>query len=753
MFQSGSLRLQPRRSDGVKSFYEMSDLIVGVKLLPGEKVKGEATSVRKCDSCRKLRKSIAGKLLCTNFRVIFVPVETRISEVPCDRTVLLGENDVALTCIDRVVAVTSSRTKVLTASSSLKFHPQQLLVYCKDFRLLHFQFEQDSRAREIIPLIAQSCQPASPRELFVFDFALEMSRSSDPRLVNANQEEDVYPTRMFESLSDWESEIVRTGALGWRVSLVNERFEVSASLSKVLVVPQKILDLDIKKACAHFNEGRIPRWQWRHPGGSDLLRMGNFQSNTCAQRDGVSKLEDLLYGAQSKLVIADLADELPTPPEIQLAYNKLKNLCTYEFPTSFRDSDEKWLSTLEGTHWLEYVRLCLNKASEISALLTNQCLTVALQETDDRDLSCLVSSLIQVMLDPLCRTIVGFQSLVQKEWLGAGHRFSDRFNHLRTTDKDESPVFLLFLDCVWQLLDRYPVSFEFTDTYLMAIHDSTRLLLFGTFLFNCQRERARNQQVLSADPKIQSTHFSNGWQLPRGSERDEQVVLKGGFFKWEERSCPLPSVWDWSLQFGAEHQVLFRSALYGADPQFPVQNGASQHCAADKADCCPLRSVLVLTKGGLMAPAQLLPWRNVSVSRRLTKWSQSLDSLLEIEQPLKSPAGPSLDPAHLPLPPIPGPRICLWKGCYLRWVEEGGIPQGGPEAAYSRLSTLSAEIHSLRQRLHQEADRRNAAPNGLDHQGNRIPPRNSPRDPPPACRSETSTMEMAFSKFLSSAMR
>eukprot|EP00061_Rhincodon_typus_P008021 g30256.t1 len=166
--------------------------------------------------------------------------------------------------------------------------------------------------------------------------------------------------------------------------------------------------------------------------------MSNFQSNTYPQRDGISKLEELLYGTHSQLVIADLSDDLPNSPEVQQAYSKLKTLCSCENPNSLKDSDEKWLSTLEATHWPEYVRLCLKKASEISSLLSNQCLTVTLQETDDRDLACLISSLVQVMLDPYCRTILGFQSLVQKEWVEAGHRFSDRFNQLRATEKDEN---------------------------------------------------------------------------------------------------------------------------------------------------------------------------------------------------------------------------------------------------------------------------------------------------------------------------
>lgn len=44
------------------------------------------------------------------------------------------------------------------------------------------------------------------------------------------------------------------------------------------------------------------------------------------------------------------------------------------------------------------------------------------------------------MMDPHCRTIFGFQSLVQKEWIMGGHCFLDRCNHLRQSDKEEVSV-------------------------------------------------------------------------------------------------------------------------------------------------------------------------------------------------------------------------------------------------------------------------------------------------------------------------
>lgn len=112
-----------------------------------------------------------------------------------------------------------------------------------------------------------------------------------------------------------------------------------------------------------------------------------------------------------------------------------------------------------------------------------------------QDLNCLVSSLTQILLDPFFRTKYGFQSLIQKDWVSLGHPFANRLGHILSKDIEPAPVFLLFLDCVWQLLQQFPSAFQISEAYLTTLWDSVHVSIFDTFLFNCHHQRFMAERV------------------------------------------------------------------------------------------------------------------------------------------------------------------------------------------------------------------------------------------------------------------
>ena len=83
----------------------------------------------------------------------------------------------------------------------------------------------------------------------------------------------------------------------------------------------------------------------------------------------------------------------------------------------------------------------------------------------------------------------GFQMLIEKDWLSFGHKFQDRCGHVISDANEVSPIFLQFLDAVWQLTQMFPQAFQFNEKYLVTILEHTYSCQYGTFVGNCEKQR------------------------------------------------------------------------------------------------------------------------------------------------------------------------------------------------------------------------------------------------------------------------
>ena len=105
-----------------------------------------------------------------------------------------------------------------------------------------------------------------------------------------------------------------------------------------------------------------------------------------------------------------------------------------------------------------------------------------------------LTCLAMLMMDAHTRTLRGFMTLIQKEWCDFGHKFEHRGGMGTPEHSDErSPVFQLFLDCVWQMMRQFPTAFEFDERLLLCVLDQLHAGRFGTFFNNCHLERARRR--------------------------------------------------------------------------------------------------------------------------------------------------------------------------------------------------------------------------------------------------------------------
>nr|XP_044988584.1 myotubularin-related protein 12 isoform X2 [Jaculus jaculus] len=639
---------------------EVTEKEVALHLLPGEQLLCEASTVLKCvqeDSCQR---GVYGRLVCTDFKIAFLGDSDPAldSDETQFKNKVIGENDITLHCVDQIYGVFDEKKKPLFGQ--LKKYPEKLIIHCKDLRVLHFclRFTKEEEVKR-------------------------NHTASDPR----------NHTVMFDTLQDWCWELERTkGSMKYKAVSVNEGYKICDRLPAYFVVPTPLPEEDIQRFQGHG----IPIWCWSCHNGSALMKMSALpkeqdDSALQVQRSFLDGVYKTIHRPPYEIVkTEDLSSNFVPLQEIQTAYCKFKQLFLIGNSSEFWDTDIKWFSLLESSSWLDVIRRCLKKAIEISECLEAQNMNVLLLEENASDLCCLLSSLVQVMMDPHCRTRTGFQSLIQKEWVMGGHCFLDRCNHLRQSDKEEVPVFLLFLDCVWQLVHQHPPAFEFTETYLTVLSDSLYIPIFSTFFFNSPHQKDTNMGRESPDA--------------------------------QSKPLTLLTVWDWSVQFEPKAQTLLRNPLYVEKPKLDKSQRKGMRFKHQRQLSLPLTQSKSSPKKGFFREETDHLIKNL-LGKRISKFINSSDEFPDsFREFYENWHSKPVDYHGLLLPHIEGPEIKVWAQRYLRWIPEAQIVGGGRVATMGKLLEMMEEVQSLQEKINERHRGAEALPAGAP-----CLPRNSAR--------------------------
>jgi hypothetical protein len=156
-----------------------------------------------------------------------------------------------------------------------------------------------------------------------------------------------------------------------------------------------------------------------------------------------------------------------------------------------------WHERVHDSGWLKHITSVLNGAVLAATLVHSKRTSVIVHCTHGWDRTAELTSLPMLMLDPYYRTLTGFQVLIEKEWVAYGHKFLDRCNHISSQQlaKEESPIFLQFLDCVHQLLVQFPTQFEFNEKFLIDLVDIVYSCQYGTFIANNPQQHQKLETV------------------------------------------------------------------------------------------------------------------------------------------------------------------------------------------------------------------------------------------------------------------
>ncbi|XP_013392417.1 myotubularin-related protein 10-B isoform X2 [Lingula anatina] len=635
------------------------------QLLPGELIVGHAQNVLKFSAYSEQKQGISGSLFCTNFKVSFVTADRSSydGEHNNQRNLLLGENDIALCNIDDIYQasypklptetfvpkiVSTGKRKKFTPGGNLTGKVKTLEIRCKDLSIhtFSFKFSPKDEAKSTVTAILHHAFPTRLELMFAFEY-------QDP---NRQPGKQTHHTTMFTIKSDWSKELDRLHcADAWRVTQVNEHFNMTDSMPECFVVSSKLYDNDLLKAAPHFLDSRVPAWCYSYKNGTALVRMACLRSESALSQTENNMLEAvrLVHPNKRQAEIADLNKQCPSVKDIANSFMKLKEICMPVSLKEFWVEDLNWFARLSDTGWLQNVTRCLETAVEIVIKMAGDTpVSVVMKESDSKDLCCVISSLVQLMLDPCFRTQRGFQNLVQREWVVMGHPFLDRHGHIKKNEEDVSPVFLMFLDCVWQMLQQFPSAFAFSETYLTTLWDSTFIGLFETFLFNSQHQR----MMCSKEG------------IPYGPKKGAQLL----------------SVWDWSLQFKNEEQSLFKNPLYVAEHEVVKHRRESASLEDSKRS-------LAEEKGASALESSTEVNKDSSLVRNLGYLIVD-----DYNDTLQTISKSDLD---ILLPQVKGPLIKLWSQCFLRWLIPVQIIGGGSPSEYFQQCILVEEILHLKHRV------------------------------------------------------
>ncbi|XP_034746901.1 myotubularin-related protein 2 isoform X1 [Etheostoma cragini] len=436
---------------------------------------------------------------------------------------------------------------------------------CKDIRNLRFAHKQmeDTLRKSIFEVLVKFAFPVSNGlQIFAFEYG------------------QVFPEngwKVYDAVSEYKRQGIPNES--WRITKVNDHYEVCDTYPSTLAVPVNIPDEELKRVAAFRAKGRIPVLSWIHPESQATV-------TRCSQPmvgvNGKRSKEDEKYlqaimdaNAQShKLFIFDAR------PSVNAAANKMKG-GGFESEDAYQNAelvfldihnihvmreslrklkdvvypnveDSHWLSNLESTHWLEHIKLIMAGALRIADKVESGKTSVVVHCSDGWDRTAQLTSLAMLMLDGYYRTICGFEVLLEKEWLSFGHRFQLRIGHgdKNHTDADRSPVFIQFIDCVWQLTRQFPAAFEFNEYFLVTILDHLYSCLFGTFLGNSEQQRLKEEvpkRTVSLWAYINSqleeftnplyVNYSNHVLFPVVSLRHLELWV-GYYIRWNPRMRP-----------------------------------------------------------------------------------------------------------------------------------------------------------------------------------------------------------------------
>ena len=494
-----------------KQKVEESEFMKGFTLINGEKTIHSDKCNIKID-----KELIACKVLMTNYRVYILPDFIKKIGEFCYQN-YFPENFFSLLIhkIDKVVKTSNEKSFVFS-----------IQIVMKDQRAIDLVFKNnlgESFLDRLNGLLILKERPSYTNLAFEY-------RKNHPIYKKPNFEDgwNLYnPEKEYarQGITNLDYEVSRNKL--FRKTKLNENYTLCASYPKFLITVGEITDSDYKCSSEFRTKNRLPTLAYFHPFTKGTIwRSAQTKSGLTGNRNRFD--EDLLLGI-AKISDSKKAYIYDCRPYLSAMANKLKGagfenvenypgvdiiFCEIDHIHSARSAlhkiysmlkynrfpeDKKFLSNFENSNWPNFIygiiRASINIASSV-----RKGYSVLIHCSDGWDRCPQLTAFSQLLVDPYFRTIRGYMTLIEKDFLFFGHQFKIRNGYYSKEEYNEnqsSPILLQFLDATHQLLVQYPMYFEFNMKFLLFIANSINSGLYGTFLYNNEKEREQKNAKIN----------------------------------------------------------------------------------------------------------------------------------------------------------------------------------------------------------------------------------------------------------------
>lgn len=516
-------------------------------MLEGERVWGPKQAHLKCTNPFT---DILGRVLFTNYRVKFQNVKGGLPE-ECRWMQECKLFDVPWGLVEDI----KSEQKT-TAAGALEI---SLRITTKDGRLLAFLMNRMEDCKELLDAAASFSYPGNTTLLFAFKH-FEARRKSGS-LSEADGWSFYDPVQDYARMGV-DTDIIPNSQSPWKVSVLNEAYGLCPTYPASIVLPRVMNAGEIRQVAGFRKRGRLPAMSWC--GGPEL---GYASVWRCAQTteglmgvracpEDEKMVQCIRQGPSSythggrDLLLIDLrpwksawankagGGGFEGYHRCNLVFGGIDNIhCVRDawkamgaaVNTVIEGEVGTWFKDVAKSGWYDYIGAIIQCAYKIIIELKEHKSNVMIHCSDGWDRTAQTSSLTMLCMDPYYRTQAGFLKLIQKEWCSFGHKFRTRAALGEAPTSEASPIFVQWLDAVFQIVNQFSTAFEFLPTILLRLTGEVYCNRYGTFL--CDSEKERTEKVAGKTVSLWSDLL----------RPDEAVLWRNEDYR-PERGALIPSV-------------------------------------------------------------------------------------------------------------------------------------------------------------------------------------------------------------------